>query len=89
VGCTALRTALDAGQLRPRLHVFGHIHEDHGALVRPAPGVGPPEETVFVNAASWPAGPRARKGGVRTPFGTGDFVPVVVDLLDEPGSSRL
>jgi hypothetical protein len=93
VGCEALRAALDAGRLHPRLHVFGHIHEAHGALVRPAPAPSVDSthpdgaETVFVNAANWPAGPRARDHGVSTPFGGGDFVPVVVDLLDEPGSS--
>ncbi|KZT70277.1 Metallo-dependent phosphatase [Daedalea quercina L-15889] len=39
VGCEALAARLP--ELRPRLHVFGHIHEDHGALVRewPAPAL--------------------------------------------------
>ncbi|KAF5373200.1 hypothetical protein D9757_010556 [Collybiopsis confluens] len=34
-GCSALREALEAGQLRPRLHLFGHIHEAHGAHIHP------------------------------------------------------
>lgn len=32
VGCPQLRAALDS-RLRPRLHVFGHIHECYGQLV--------------------------------------------------------
>lgn len=31
VGCTALRTRLP--ELRPRIHLFGHIHESHGAYI--------------------------------------------------------
>jgi hypothetical protein len=37
VGCEILRARLDSGSLRPRLHLFGHIHEAHGAILRPAP----------------------------------------------------
>jgi len=32
VGCEHLAACLPS--LRPRLHVFGHIHEDHGAEIR-------------------------------------------------------
>lgn len=42
VGCEELREA--AFRLRPRLHVFGHIHECHGRESR--------EGTLFVNAAN-------------------------------------
>ncbi len=42
VGCEELAKALP--RIRPRLHVFGHIHEAHGTLER--------EGTVFVNASS-------------------------------------
>ncbi len=41
-GCEDLRAAL--GRLRPRLHVFGHIHEGHGTETR--------DGTTFVNAAA-------------------------------------
>lgn len=42
VGCEELADAV--ARLRPRLHVFGHIHEGYGELVR--------EGTRFVNASS-------------------------------------
>ena len=99
VGCEALAARLPA--LRPRLHVFGHIHEDHGALIRTWPpaaaagggaapdpdaagggGEGGDEQTVFVNAANWPMGPRANRPGARVQFGEAPFQPVIVDLLD-------
>lgn len=97
VGCEALAARLRA--LRPRLHVFGHIHEDHGALIQTWPSAegvgsaasdsertgrsGEDEQTVFVNAANWPMGPRAsRSGGGRVQFGEAPFQPVIVDLLD-------
>ncbi|KIM41299.1 hypothetical protein M413DRAFT_145993 [Hebeloma cylindrosporum] len=43
VGCDALRARLS--ELRPRLHVFGHIHEAHGAYIHkwdPADNFAPP-----------------------------------------------
>ncbi|KAF9483276.1 Metallo-dependent phosphatase [Pholiota conissans] len=43
VGCEALRDRLP--ELRPRLHLFGHIHEAHGACIHawdPALGNAPP-----------------------------------------------
>jgi predicted phosphohydrolase len=43
VGCTALHAEL-SGRVRPKFHVFGHVHTDTGAVT-----VGP---TTFVNAAS-------------------------------------
>jgi Icc-related predicted phosphoesterase len=52
-GCVALRDVI--GRVKPRLHVFGHIHGGHGMTSN--------EDTVFVNAAvlgpegdlNWPA----------------------------------
>ncbi|MBK8255839.1 MAG: metallophosphatase domain-containing protein [Polyangiaceae bacterium] len=41
VGCEELRKAID--RVRPRLHVFGHIHEGAGSHVEPG--------TLFVNAS--------------------------------------
>jgi hypothetical protein len=87
VGCETLRARLDSGSLRPRLHLFGHIHEAHGALIKSAPErEGQPAfNTAYVNAAAWPMGAKTRgPGGARLsmPFGEGVFAPVVVDLLD-------
>lgn len=129
VGCEALRGRLPF--LRPRLHVFGHIHEGHGACIHPwsaQPNPEPPavqndyfrpegelgddegtpidvddimshnietkesnvitneagegDQTVFINAATWPAGPGSRRGELRVPHGGPGFQPVVVDLRD-------
>ena len=88
VGCETLTARLP--RLRPRLHVFGHIHEDHGVRVcewQPSTGEEGSnvdlERTVFVNAANYPSGPR-RKGpdGTSYGIGQGSFQPVIVDLLD-------
>lgn len=83
VGCEALTSRLF--QLRPRLHLFGHIHEDHGALVHkwPSNGQSRGTETVFVNGANWPAGEKAYlSSGERSQFGMGSYCPVIVDLKD-------
>ncbi|KAA1466626.1 Metallo-dependent phosphatase [Dentipellis sp. KUC8613] len=87
VGCEALLARLPA--VKPRLHVFGHIHEGHGVQVgewvTDENSEGDPECTVFVNAANWPAGRRRRgRDGLAVPFGGYGFQPVIVDLLDEP-----
>ncbi|KAF8068579.1 Metallo-dependent phosphatase-like protein [Lyophyllum atratum] len=122
-GCEALRARLPT--LRPRIHLFGHIHEARGATVHAWDGAGasePPviqnknyeadddftdldvsfvegagaggtggmdmdadaaaEETVFVNAATFPAGRGAWRGTHRVPFGGPGFQAVVVDLRD-------
>ena len=42
VGCRDLRDALE--RVRPRLHLFGHIHEAHGRLER--------DGTLYVNASN-------------------------------------
>ncbi|ETW84173.1 hypothetical protein HETIRDRAFT_472645 [Heterobasidion irregulare TC 32-1] len=96
VGCESLRARLP--ELRPRLHVFGHIHEDHGVQVGEWASAsdlesstsgqttdldGGTERTVFVNAANWPAGRRIQTGE-RIPFAGRGFQPVIVDLRDDP-----
>jgi predicted phosphodiesterase len=45
-GSEELRKTVDGGRIRPRLHVFGHVHESHGVR-RLAEG-----GSLFVNAAS-------------------------------------
>jgi len=59
------------------------------ARVRSPSGQGPNSfdsgvvETVFVNAANAPMGPRARNSeGRQVQFGEGPFSPVIVDLID-------
>lgn len=91
VGCESLTQRLPS--LKPRLHLFGHIHEAHGAEIRTYPlklEEAPPtsvdttaEHTLFVNAANWPAGHRVRRIGGKVQFASAPFQPVVVDLLDE------
>lgn len=79
VGCAALASKLPS--LRPRLHVFGHIHEAHGAQIRQ--WSSDRDTTVFANAANWPMGPKAvRPGRGRINFGGVPFQPIIVDLLD-------
>lgn len=92
VGCESLAARLS--DLRPRLHAFGHIHESHGALIHDWSAADETSsgnnqesismnQTVFVNAANWPMGPKAqRPGGGRIQFGEAPFQPVIVDLLD-------
>lgn len=96
VGCETLTAHLPL--LRPRLHLFGHIHEAHGALIQTYPlstnlPSGPTtlnatevdskaDRTVFVNAANWPTGNRVYRVGGKLPFGGPGCQPVVVDLLD-------
>ena len=90
VGCETLTDRLPA--LRPRLHLFGHIHEDHGAVIRDwgtsssaeAESSSRTDRTAFVNAANYPMGPLAHSldGGRNSIPGTGAFQPVIVDLLD-------
>ncbi|GJE87350.1 metallophosphatase domain-containing protein [Phanerochaete sordida] len=96
VGCETLTARLP--KLKPRLHVFGHIHEAHGVRVGEwqSPGGSPDTSsatprTVFVNAANFPAGPQ-RKGpeGWTRGVGQGAFQPVIVDLrdaIDQPESN--
>ncbi|KAI0268294.1 Metallo-dependent phosphatase-like protein [Gloeopeniophorella convolvens] len=54
VGCEALSARLT--ELRPRLHLFGHIHEAHGVKAGEWAHPGnKPTHTVFVNAATYGA----------------------------------
>jgi len=88
VGCKDLQKR--TLEIQPRLHVWGHIHEDRGVQV----GVHkhhehvhaqkmPEEETrgklptVFVNAANAGTFSRPRE------WGTGGYQPIVVDLRDD------
>ncbi|KAG7449563.1 Metallo-dependent phosphatase [Guyanagaster necrorhizus] len=84
-GCRDLTNRLP--YLRPRIHLFGHIHEGHGAYVHEwssgsteTPDGG--DRTVFVNAANWPMGRHSWGPKGRTPFGGPGFRPIVVDLKD-------
>jgi len=94
VGCDSLLNALP--RIRPRLHVFGHIHEGRGALIRQYMNDGSLEQpdifsgaipttrhAVFVNAANAPAGSNGQwPDGSPKQFGDYGFQPIVVDLLD-------
>ncbi|VDC02534.1 unnamed protein product [Peniophora sp. CBMAI 1063] len=92
VGCEALAARLP--ELRPRLHLFGHIHEAHGLAVQEWEHAektltteknkvelaeGVPH-TIFANAASWPMGKLVREG---QEFGAGAFMPIIVDLRED------
>lgn len=92
VGCEALAARLT--ELRPRLHVFGHIHEAHGLAVQEWEHAeqtlsieknkvelreGVPH-TIFANAASWPMGKLVREP---QEFGAGSFMPIIVDLRED------
>ena len=72
VGCGELAACI--ARVRPRLCVFGHIHEGHGLEEQqwtrpPDPGqLGAAEATLFVNAASVDISCRA------------EHTPIVVDL---------
>lgn len=48
-GCKDLRDALE--RVKPRLHVFGHIHEGYGKAILKFPGYGDENNTICVNAS--------------------------------------
>lgn len=48
VGCEAVTRRLEAGEIRPRLHAFGHIHEARGVCRHEWDSE---RSTVFANAA--------------------------------------
>lgn len=54
VGCEELAVAV--ARVRPRLHLFGHIHESHGRIER--------DGTTFVNAAICDARDKATRSAV-------------------------
>ena len=79
VGCTTLATRLE--ELRPVLHVFGHIHEAHGAELKEWQSTKDTSDaTVFVNASNYPSGTRSKDGHRWVDVGTKSFMPVIVDL---------
>ncbi|KAJ7098251.1 Metallo-dependent phosphatase-like protein [Mycena epipterygia] len=102
-GCPALAARLPT--LRPRLHVFGHIHEARGVYVhlwdrtdglgaqnvsQMGDAEGSPieeavaggEQTVFVNASNWAAGPNEFRNNEPVGVGGLGVQPVIVDLLE-------
>nr|GAT46671.1 predicted protein [Mycena chlorophos] len=95
-GCPALTTRVSS--LRPRLHLFGHIHESHGAYVHEwTPGNRPTAQTArnrtvpdfkLVDANPQTVFINAANtpkvaGNARTPrIGSEGFKPVVLDLLN-------
>ncbi|KAG8949737.1 hypothetical protein FRC04_008277 [Tulasnella sp. 424] len=94
-GCPTLLNRIT--ELKPRLHVFGHIHESRGSRVQrwenidklPEPAADRPSQstsTVFVNAANSPVastfGPEANGiYGQRIPIGGPGWHPIIVDML--------
>ncbi|KAH7884678.1 Metallo-dependent phosphatase-like protein [Phlebopus sp. FC_14] len=93
VGCPALYAHLSKMSNPPLLHCFGHIHEDHGAVVHSwdcqdnsnTPSDEEEQsvrETIMVNAANQPLAVQSIMGGRRIPCGGPGFQPVIVDLLD-------
>ncbi|KAF8521259.1 Metallo-dependent phosphatase-like protein [Hysterangium stoloniferum] len=95
VGCADLAGRLHA--VRPRLHVFGHIHEARGVEVRDWPHGGDTvgsQRTLHVNAATSPLGPKAgalRKRGLSVGAGGPGWQPIIVDVFDpavEKGDSK-
>lgn len=96
MGCERLAGRLP--QLQPRLHLFGHIHEAHGAYIQTWDNV----VTARPMAQSYdpvkqtpgnPAGPKTvfvnasnfsspSYGRKSVPFGGPGFQPVIVDLRD-------
>ncbi|KAF8341259.1 Metallo-dependent phosphatase-like protein, partial [Cantharellus anzutake] len=95
VGCEELWKRVKA--IRPRLHVFGHVHEGRGALIHTWGEEGDDDaedvqenrcgssETIFVNASSTPAGAlyyEALNDGHSPDVGGYNFQPIIVDLLD-------
>ncbi|KAF8527772.1 Metallo-dependent phosphatase [Gautieria morchelliformis] len=88
-GCIEMMRRLE--EIRPTLHVFGHIHEDRGVKVHPwsppqsESGLTGRHQTIFVNAANMPSGRKAakvKKQGVNPVIGGPGFQPILVDLFD-------
>ncbi|KAF7979797.1 hypothetical protein HWV62_40848 [Athelia sp. TMB] len=99
-GCEALRARLRT--LKPRLHLFGHIHEARGASVSRWDALGDPvalqsssptevageagEEEGEVTVFVNASAWPMGRGRRTSEFGGAGFQPVVVDLLDNPGA---
>ncbi|TEB32957.1 Metallo-dependent phosphatase [Coprinellus micaceus] len=54
VGCENLAEHITRGRLRPRLHLFGHIHEAHGAHIHSWESPGPCEPLHVQNDINYP-----------------------------------
>ena len=70
VGCEMLLQRTKA--IKPRMHVWGHIHEDRGVQVDEQD-----TGTVYVNAANAGTFARPRR------WGTHEYQPIVVDLKND------
>ncbi|EAU81296.2 hypothetical protein CC1G_07226 [Coprinopsis cinerea okayama7 len=69
-GCPVLTSHLSSGRLRPRLHVFGHIHEAHGACIHSWENVdGPSKPPTYQNVNH--SGEKEGNGGKRCGGGEG------------------
>ena len=76
VGCD--RLLLRTRQIQPRLHVWGHIHEDRGAVASESlEAPNNQKDTLYVNAANAGTFHRPRL------WGTDVYQPIVVDLKDK------
>ena len=73
VGCEMLLQRTQA--IKPRMHVWGHIHEDRGVQIDDT-AAGKPG-TVYVNAANAGTFARPRR------WGTHEYQPIVVDLKND------
>lgn len=92
-GCPTLLSRI--AELKPRLHVFGHIHESRWSRVQQWENQDnlsrlaadlPLPSTVFLNAANSPVtsnfGPEASSAdGQRIPIGGPGWHPIIVDML--------
>jgi len=85
-GCEDLLKKLD--EVRPLLHVFGHIHEARGVEVQDwsqRSETVESQRTVHVNAANSPLGPKARQlrgRGLSVVTGGPGWQPIIVDIFD-------
>lgn len=75
VGCQMLLQRTQA--IKPRLHVWGHIHEAKGCIIDELGGPGAGTGTVYVNAANAGTFARPRR------WGTHEYQPIVIDLANE------
>ena len=66
-GCEVLASYLNQGRLRPRLHVFGHIHGAHGAFIHQWSGVETGEALDIQNTINYPT---EEASGSNLKFGT-------------------
>ena len=74
VGCDKL--LVRSKEIQPRMHVWGHIHEDRGVKIEDA-SPERPVGTVFVNAANAGTFHRPRLWGIDV------YQPIVIDMKDQ------